>query len=293
VDGDGFRLTTLAPVAGTSAGRSVLMVPGSMGVASMLPRAALLASRGYEVGLVSYVGDEGLPPALCEVALESLAGGYRAFSEHLGGAREIVIYTGSVGTGGALATLAAFPDLDPAGLIALAPTHVVWQALGESGPPPKTSSWTLAGEPLAWVPMRGERILPERLRHKLARPFHRHPASEALHLRPAYEAGLADKAAVDAARIEVEKIRCPLLLVAGEDDQMWPGAEMAQEIIARRDRADDQLLSFADAGHFIGAPFVPTTVPSTDSLVAGGTPAGIAHAETESWKAILEFLERD
>lgn len=74
---------------------------------------------------------------------------------------------------------------------------------------------------------------------------------------------------------------------------MWPGAEMAKEIVARRDRADDQLLSFADAGHFIAAPFVPTTVPSTDSLVAGVTPAGIARAQRESWKAILEFLERD
>jgi hypothetical protein len=130
------------------------------------------------------------------------------------------------------------------------------------------------------------------LRHTLARRFRRHPVPEALHLRPAYEAGLGDDAAVEAARIEVEKIRCPLLLVAGDDDQMWPAAEMSREIISRRGRADDRLLCFEGVGHFIGAPYVPTTVQWTDSLFAGGTAAGIAHAQVASWQEILAFLER-
>jgi pimeloyl-ACP methyl ester carboxylesterase len=289
VDGDGFRLTVFAPLGG-AAKRSVLMIPGSMGSSSMLPRAGLFASHGHGVGLLSYVGEEGLPPALCEVPLESLAAGYRAFAERPECEGEIVVYTGSVGTGGALAALAAFPDLDPAGVVALAPTHVIWQALSESGPPPKASSWTLAGEPLDWVPMHGERILPEMVRHSVSRHFHRRPRPEALHLRTAYAAGLKDAAAVDAARIEVEKIRCPLLLFAGKDDQMWPGAEMAREIVSRRDRPDDRLLTFEDVGHFIGAPLVPTTAPWTESLAAGGTAAGIARAQAESWQMILAFL---
>ena len=39
---------------------------------------------------------------------------------------------------------------------------------------------------------------------------------------------LANKEILQNSRIKVEHIRCPILLLAGKDDQVWPSYEMAQ-----------------------------------------------------------------
>ena len=43
-----------------------------------------------------------------------------------------------------------------------------------------------------------------------------------LHLIRRYLINLEDRAAIRDAAIPVERIRCPLLLVSGDDDAMWP-----------------------------------------------------------------------
>jgi dienelactone hydrolase len=292
IDGEGFRLTIFGPAGGASR-PGALVVPGSTGTATVLPRTALLAAHGYTAGVLSYMGDPGLPSSLQEIPLEAIAAGYRAFASHRTVlADRVIVLAASVGTGGVFAALASFSELDPQGVVAIAPTHVVWQSLGDGGgAPPKTSSWTLAGAALPWVAIRGERLLPEIVRHAVVKRFRRHPVSTALHLRTAYAAGLRDVDATRAATIGVERIRCPMLLLSGEDDQMWPASEMAAAVIARRERADDRHLSFPKAGHFLGPPFTPTTVPWNDSLVSGGTAAGNARAQADGWQAILSFLE--
>ena len=96
------------------------------------------------------------------------------------------------------------------------------------------------------------------------------------------------------ALIPVERIRAPLLLLSGQDDQMWPASEMARQIVDRRREhrvgAEDRHLDFPDAGHFLRPPITPTTVPWTEALVGGGTGPGNATAQREGWAALLEFL---
>jgi dienelactone hydrolase len=289
--GDGYRLTTFAPKeAGDHPG--VLVVPGSVGATALEPMAALLASHGYTTAVLAYIQGPDLPSSLREVPIESLAAGYRAFAASSAVTTDrIVVLAASVATGGALAVLAHTTDIDPRGMVAISPTHVVWQSLGDGGPPPKVSSWTLAGAPLPWTRMRGERLLPQMMSHALFDRFRRHPRPKALHLLAAYTAGLAEGKAHDPAALAVERIRCPLLLLSGQDDQMWPSSAMANSIMARRDRTDDRHLSFPDAGHFFRAPFTPTTVPWNDSLFSGGTAVGNARAQAEGWQATLNFLD--
>jgi dienelactone hydrolase len=290
VVGDGYRLTTFAPDGGGDH-PGVLIIPGSVGPAALEPMAALLASHGYATAVLAYIQEPGLPPSLREVPIEALAAGYRSFAASSAvNADRVVVLAASVATGGALALLASTADLDPRGLVAISPTHVVWQALGDGGPPPKASSWTLGGEPLPWTRMRGERLLPQMIDHALFDRFHRHPRPKALHLLAAYAAGLSDAPADEPAALAVERIRCPLLLISGQDDQMWPSVTMADSIMARRHRADDRHLTFPDAGHFFRPPFTPTTVPWNDSLFSGGTASGNARAQAEGWQAILTFL---
>jgi dienelactone hydrolase len=290
VVGDGYRLTTFAPHGGKDH-PGVLIVPGSVGAVALEPMAALLASHGYATAVLAYIQEPGLPPSLREVPIEALAAGYRAFAASSAVTTDrMAVVAASVATGGALAMLAHTPDIDPRGLVAISPTHVVWQALGDGGPPPKASSWTLAGEPLPWTRMRGERLLPQMVDHALFDRFRRHPRPKALHLLTAYAGGLSEGTADEPAAIAVDRIRCPLLLLSGQDDQMWPSVTMADSIMARRNRPDDRHLSFPDAGHFFRPPFTPTTVPWNDSLFSGGTAAGNARAQAEGWQAILHFL---
>ncbi len=82
--------------------------------------------------------------------------------------------------------------------------------------------------------------------------------------------------------------------MSGNDDQVWPATEMAVALMRRRAqarRSADRHLSFADAGHIIPPPFMPTTVTWTEDLYSGGTPEGSARASVQAWAEILRFLD--
>jgi dienelactone hydrolase len=292
--GDGFSGPLFLP-AGDGAAPAVLVVPASTGVGALEPEAALLASHGYGAFVAGYMQEDGLPPSLREIPVEVLLTASRALAAHgrVHGER-IGWVAASVGTQGAFAALALADAPHVRCAVAIAPSSVIWQALPENGRPPKTAAWAHGGQPLPWLPIHGERLLPEIVRHKILERFSRHPRPSALHLRPAYEPSLRDQDAVTQASIPVERINCPLLVVSGDADEMWPASEMAESIIERRRShavgSEDRQLRFADAGHFIRPPITPTTIPWSTDLVSGGTAQGNAHAQAAAWTARLEFL---
>jgi dienelactone hydrolase len=293
LSGEGFAGTLFSPEAHRQS--AVLLIPGSTGAAAMEPTAALLASRGYPAFVAAYMQEEGLPAALQEIPAEIVGRALAALRTETG-VGDVAVLSASVGTQGALAALALDPAAAADCAIAIAPSSVIWQALpANGGRPPKEAAWSHGGESLPWLPIHGERLLPEIVKHSLLQRFSRHPRPSALHVLNAYAPSLDKTEDVERAAIPVEQISCPLLLACGEDDQMWPGARMAAAIAQRRDAAgvgaDDVTLSFADAGHFIRPPVTPTTVPWNDALVSGGTAAGSARAQSETWKAMLSFLD--
>jgi dienelactone hydrolase len=105
---------------------------------------------------------------------------------------------------------------------------------------------------------------------------------------------------VSRSSIAVERIRGPVMLVAGRDDALWPSARFAELAEARLLEAKHPYpvinLSYDDAGHTITYPYVPTTLlarahpVSRIELAYGGTAAGNAHAGADSWPAVLAFL---
>ena len=54
------------------------------------------------------------------------------------------------------------------------------------------------------------------------------------------------------------------------------------------------MLEYADAGHLIGKGYLPagSTLVGGGRLETGGTPAGNAAAQADSWPKVLAFLER-
>jgi hypothetical protein len=111
-----------------------------------------------------------------------------------------------------------------------------------------------------------------------------------------------DAAAVARARIPVENIRGPLLLISGDDDGFWPStaycAEIEADLKARGHAWPVEHVLSQDAGHAIGFPYVPTTMiarlhPVARVLISGGgTAAANAQANHHSWTRVLSFLEQ-
>lgn len=291
VEGDGFTLDRYLPTSAPDNLPGVLIVPGSTGPAAMAPMAALLASHGYATGVLAYMEGAGLRPNLEEIPLETLASGVREFTDGPEvDAGRVGLLGVSVGTGGALAALAHFPELPVKAAAMLAPTCAIWQALPNGpGRPPQTSSWTLAGEPLPWLRMHGEQLLPELVKNEiLARIPGRHQV-KALHMRKAYDASIRHLGPDAPEIIPVEQINCPILVCSGQDDQLWPAEPMAQLLLERRGvRSEDDFRSYP-GGHMFRTPIIPTTVPWNDGFYFGGSAVQNAQQYRDAWQDQLGF----
>ncbi len=101
--------------------------------------------------------------------------------------------------------------------------------------------------------------------------------------------------------IEVEKINGPVLLIDGQDDQVWPSPEFQSIAYERLKRNNHPFiykhLTYQDAGHSIYLPYLPTTVLEGKHPLAGvvlkygGTPEGVAKANVLSWREVLDILK--
>ncbi|WP_378940998.1 acyl-CoA thioesterase/BAAT N-terminal domain-containing protein [Mesorhizobium sp. ANAO-SY3R2] len=257
------------------------------------PRAALLASRGYQAFALGYFKAPGLSPFITETPLEYLETGLRWARRELQPKDGFVAVSGQ-SRGGELALLlgATFPDLVSA-VIAFVPGAMVHGAQGAGDPARggwKGTTWTRGGVPLPhlwqdnaavhWHPWAGD-----------APPSRHHSV---------FFEGLKDTAPVARARIPVENIAGPVLLISGRDDRAWPSSLYSRMVVSTLSQHDHphlvRHLDFDDAGHAINLPIVPSTqisrlhpvskVPYTN----GGTPSGNSRADDGSWRGMLAFL---
>jgi alpha-beta hydrolase superfamily lysophospholipase len=199
----------------------------------------------------------------------------------------------SRGSEGLLAALAAGLGPPLAGLVLVSPSSVTWQAVGGGGEVPDTASWTLAGTPVPWRPLPTGVLMPQLMRNDWH--VHRDAAAHRpslLRLRPAYEAGLTRASGGDDAAIAAEHVACPILCVSGEDDQLWPSGPMADALLARRARGDDEHRRYPGAGHLIRLGTLPTDAPWTGGIAFGGTRAGLAAAQRDATERVPAFLVR-
>ncbi len=104
------------------------------------------------------------------------------------------------------------------------------------------------------------------------------------------------------ARIRVEDIRGPVMLLSGTDDGSWPSSLYSRMVADKLAEAGHphavRHLDFEEAGHAILFPYVPTTQMvyahpvSRRISTTGGTPAANAVADEQSWIGVREFLAR-
>lgn len=288
---DGIVGTLFTP-AGSGPHPVVVVLNGSGGGINE-PRGALYASYGYECLALGYFKAPGLSRYITETPLEYFETGLRWVRRVLHPKDGLVVVSGQ-SRGGELALLlgATFPDLVSA-VIAYVPGAMVHGAQGAGDP--GRGGW----QGVTWT--RGGIALPHLWQNNSA--VHWHPwngdAPPDRHHSVFYE-GLKDRAVAARARIPVERIAGPVLLISGRDDRAWPSSLYSRMVVSALRRQGHRPLvrhlDFDDAGHSINLPFVPATqlqrvhpisqVPFT----SGGTPSGNARADLGSWRGVLDFL---
>ncbi len=258
------------------------------------PRAALYASHGYQAFALGYFKAPGLSPFITETPLEYLETGLNWVHRELR-PKDGFVAVGGQSRGGELALLlgATFPDLVSA-VIAFVPGAMVHGAQG-AGDPARGGwqgvTWTRGGVPLPHLWQNNKAV-------------HWHPwtgdAPPSRHHSVFFE-GLKDTELAARARIPVENIAGPVLLISGRDDRAWPSSLYSRMVVLTLHRHGHphlvRHLDFDNAGHAINLPFVPTTQLSREHPVSkvpytsGGTPSGNAAADYGSWRGVLAFLD--
>lgn len=244
-------------------------------------RAKLLAANGYATLALRYFGNPAAVPDRHDSVPLSYFDGAQSWLRERDAVRDASVGVAGVSRGGELALLLGARRDWVGAVVSWVGSGVGWE--GGSGNPPNPA-WTDDGDPvpaLTWagsVPTNDEgnyRFLDVATRRLDAVSDER--------LREATFA--------------VEDTDAPLLLLSAGDDLVWPSrrlSELAVERLRTNDVSFDyEHLTYDDAGHFVSVPYTPTTNRTVmDGQVLGGTAAGYATAEAESWPVVLSFLEQ-
>jgi dienelactone hydrolase len=286
---------TLFTPAGPGPHPLVIVLNGSGG-GTPEQRAALFAAHGYTGLALGYFKASGRPDFISATPLEYFEQAIIWAQTSLQ-PRDGFIALAGHSRGGELALLLAslLPEQVSA-VIGYVPSAVLHGTL-RAGRPDEgrdATAWTWRGEAL--------RNIWQGNPHADWHAFDHPPTpGAAIRQAPAFVNVERHEASRAAARIAVERIAGPAILISGTDDGFWPSVDYCAQIDADL-RAAGHLwpvepVHNEGAGHAIGFPSVPTTDIAKIHPVAGvainggGTPQANARANEKSWLRVLAMLE--
>ncbi len=261
-----------ADPAHASAGAVIVLGGSEGGFVGSRGLARRLAAAGFDAIAVSYFGEAGQNPKLDMIPIEPVARA-REWLEARPGHHGRVAVIG-VSKGAELALLTASRDPRIRAVVVGVPSDVVWQGIDQTGGA-TGSSWTAEAQPLPYV------------HYDMSHGFRG--------LLALYQDSLAAASVDPAARIPVERINGPVLMISGDADTMWPSWEMANRIEARLKEANFSHpvtnLVYPGAGHAVfGGPVRADAPGLQNALSVGGTIEGLVAARADGWPRVLAFL---
>ena len=253
--------------------------------------AALLSSHGYAALALAYFHYEGLPPDLVDIPLEYFETAIQWMQEQDSIIPGKVAVSG-ISHGGELVLLLGSTYSTIRCVVAYVPSNAVMGSFTSDPKKQNHPSWTFRGKGIP-------RIKRKRKPAKLDETYTREP----IPLTPRFLANYDFSAVreIKDGAIPVENTNGAVLMITGQDDQMWPSPMMADYVMDRLRRKGFkhvyQHLSYQGAGHYLKYPYLPSTVDQLTHNVSGVLykvgGRGIDHhlAEVDSWNKTLEFLE--
>jgi dienelactone hydrolase len=258
--------------------------------------AALLAAHGMAALALAYFAYDDLPRELIGLPVEYFGEAVQWLGQRpeVGRARVGVLGM-SRGGEAALIVGATYPDV--AAVVALVASGMSGGGVGADFSAMGQSAWTIGGQPLPLLPPPWDPVSLKEAEDAMSsgRPF----AARAGVLRALESAG----ARVDDVAIRVERTRGAILMMSGEDDQLWGSAELTA-VAERRLKAAAFAYSFEHrrypgAGHFA---CLPPNLPATSTsarhglvpmaLEYGGSARNNAAASADLWPRIVTFLHQ-
>lgn len=240
-----------------------------------------VAQCGVTAFGVAYFGARGLPGALVEVPLEPVERAIELFRARYANGRQVGLVGSSKGAELALLVASRVGGL-VGPVVAAAPSSVSWYGLERYGrPAPGRSSWKWRGAPVPFLPYAAG-----------AAPTYTQSAG--IRVDGCYQPSRYAHDQLEKASVAVEGVVGPLLVLAGDDDHMWPSAAMAEQIVERRQRhgrdGDTNLVIYRGAGHtFLN--YQPKQVRGPSRWDFGGDAKADCDACSEAWPRISAFLQ--
>lgn len=273
----------------------IIVLGGSEGGSSTArEESPRLASRGFAVLGLPYYSPPvwpspareiaELPEAFADIPVDRLNAVYAWLKtrDDVDSSR-IAIYGGSKGAEFALIAASNFSWITS--VVASVPSDVVWEGWGPGIEPGQRSSFSLNGKPLAFVPYK-----------EFNEEFMGFQNGTDVRIRRPQDKGrAANPAAAVKARIPVEKFKGSLMVIGGQDDQVWASGMMAQIIAEKRAASglETVALIYTDAGHYLsGNGWGQTTQYNVGPMKSGGTPEGNARAQADAYPKMIAFLKR-
>lgn len=240
-------------------------------------RAQQLAEHGFATLALAYFAAESLPHKLDRIPLE-----YFQKAIHFLRAKGWKIGLWGISRGAELSLILGtlYPE-EIAAIAAHVPSSVVYGPFDNHS----RSAWTYQGEP--YIPNA---------------PFTYYPVGtgetecSAISATPSFLTALQDKESYAQSVIPVEKIRCPLLLISGQDDQMWPSSLFAQQIVDRLAEQNSPIfythLSYPGVGHAPYSGEVGFHPVMKRWFAYGGNPQDNAFATKDWFDQTLYFFKK-
>lgn len=281
VASDGITAALYRPETDAFPGKGLIVVGGGEGIFPMTRVIAeYFCQQGMTALALAYWIEPGLPDSIVEVPLEFVRDAARALAAE--GCEQVGIWGISKGGELALSAGAAFPG-EISCVVAASPIDVVCQGIhrGAAGIA-QGSSWSLGGRALPYLhtDFSKARIVRDML------------TTGSLNLRSCYTM-LEGDGVPEEARIRVENIAGPVLLLSASQDTMWPAEQACKRMMRVLDAAGHPYehlhFNYPTVSHYV----LPLDLNSARMYATERRhPEQCSAERAESTRELLEFLRR-
>jgi len=270
--------------------KTLIVLGGSGGgLGPILPMAALLASRGFNVLALAYFQEKGLPGQLAQIPLEYFEKAFAWLAANpITKGTELYVFGTSKGAELALLLASRYPSIHR--VVVNAPHAYCFQGLNFK----TVSSWTYQGKDLPFIKLKNTVLFGNMISCFLK--------NEPFEYAYTYRKGLAAAVNKEEARIRVENSNADLLMFTTKDCGMWntyDGCMILMDTLRRCQYSHCyDLVVYEDAGEPYYAPYI---IPAGLSrariaprlvLSVGGTLQGNARCQADSWQRMIEFFKK-
>lgn len=215
----------------------VLVLGGSEGgVPEKL--ASPIVEAGFPTLALAYFKEEGLPPELERIPLEYVIQAMSWLKSQPDTMPDNIVVVGW-SKGAELSLLLASKEPSISNVVAIAPSSVVWAGILKDWSKVPGSSWTYDGQDLAFVPF--------------------NPSGEVNGLLDLYKQSLENRTDSGEVNIPVQNISAGVVLLTGENDEIWPSPTMAETVCEKmnaRTKHKCKHINYQGADHLLNYEFL-------------------------------------